>query len=241
MTAIKSTLISSFLLLVACTPRPTMEVPSTYRGPSVTNETTTTTTAEATSKNENTVTETAVGKNTTAKTTSATAETAKLAATSSASAITSWEISGALAARSKSKGWNASINWLQRGSSQYQIRLFGPLGSGTVIINKQGGVVTLRDGPKSASSASAEELMKQQTGIRLPVQNLFYWVRGLPAPGNVQSAKRDAANHLLVLKQSGYVIDYAQYTTVGKAVLPSVIRLQGNGLFMKLVIKRWRL
>ncbi|OCH98040.1 outer membrane lipoprotein LolB [Legionella jamestowniensis] len=119
--------------------------------------------------------------------------------------------------------------------------MFGPLGSGTVLINKKGGLVTLRDGPKTASSSNAEELLKKQTGIRLPVNNLYYWVRGLPAPGHVQSAKRDSANHLLVLKQSGYVIDYGQYTSVGKTVLPSVIRLQGNGVFIKLVIKRWRI
>lgn len=162
------------------------------------------------------------------------------AASSSASKIGSWEISGAMAARSKGKGWNASLNWMQRGASRYQIRLSGPLGSGTIIVSRNGGVVTLRDGPKTASSSDASILLRQQTGISLPVNNLYYWARGIPAPGSVQSEKRDQAGRLIVLRQAGYTIDYPRYTSVGKAVLPSSVRLQGNGVFIKLVISRWR-
>jgi outer membrane lipoprotein LolB len=162
------------------------------------------------------------------------------AASSSASKITSWDVSGALAARSKSKGWSASLNWTQRGASQYQIRLSGPLGSGTVLISRNGGVVTLRDGPKTASSSNAATLLKQQTGVSLPVNNLYYWARGIPAPGSVQSEKRDQAGRLTVLRQAGYTIEFLRYTSASKAVLPSSIRLQGNGVFIKLVINRWR-
>lgn len=160
--------------------------------------------------------------------------------TSGAAKISSWEISGAMAARSKNKGWSASLNWLQRGPSQYQMRLSGPLGGGTVIISRNGGVVTLRDGPKTVSSSNASSLVKQQTGISLPVNNLYYWVRGIPAPGAIQGEKRDKAGRLVLLRQGGYTIAYQQYTSAGKAVLPSHIRLQGNGVFIKLVIRNWK-
>jgi len=153
----------------------------------------------------------------------------------------SWELSGAMAAKSKRKAWSASVNWMQRGAGSYQIRLFGPLGSGTVLISRQGGTVTFRDGPKSATSSNADELLSKQTGVRLPVSNLYYWVRGLPAPGAVQSAQRDSANRLVQLRQSGYTIQYLGYSMNGKTALPTSIRLQGNGVFIKLVIKRWRI
>lgn len=159
---------------------------------------------------------------------------------SSASKITSWEISGALAARSKGKGWSATLNWVQRGAGNYQMRLSGPLGSGTILINKSGGTVTLQDGPKKSSSSNAESLLKQQTGVSLPVPNLYYWVRGIAAPGSVQGKKYDEAGRLQVLRQSGYTIEYQQYSSVGGAALPTSIRLQGNGIFMKLIIKNWR-
>ncbi|KTD18188.1 lipoprotein insertase outer membrane protein LolB [Legionella jordanis] len=272
MTAIKTTLMGSFLLLTACAPRPSMDVPDSYPGKrgyappsSMTmptaksgfsnNSMTNVPLAEGKSKsskkalsmseenlsNDNTMAIAGSKIKNKASKNSLGSDTAKNAATASASAISSWEISGAMAARNKNKGWNAAINWAQRGLGAYQIRLFGPLGSGTVLINKQGGVVTFRDGPKTASSSNAEELLKRQTGIRLPVNNLYYWVRGLPAPGNVQLAQRDETNHLRLLKQGGYLVEYGQYTRVGNAVLPTHIKLQGNGVFIKLVIKRWKI
>ncbi|MCA0404443.1 MAG: lipoprotein insertase outer membrane protein LolB [Proteobacteria bacterium] len=157
------------------------------------------------------------------------------------SKITSFEISGALAARSKNKGWSAQLNWVQRGASAYQIRLSGPLGSGTILISKSGNIVTLKDGPKTASSNNAGALLKQQTGISLPVNSLYYWVRGIPSPGSIQSEKHDAAGRILMLRQNGFIVEYLQYTAYGNQILPSHIRLQGNGVFIKLIVKRWRI
>lgn len=155
--------------------------------------------------------------------------------------VSSWDLSGAMAARSQRKSWTASINWTQHGAFAYQIRLFGPIGSGTVLIQKQGGVVTYKDGPKIASSANADKLLLEKTGVRLPVSSLYYWVRGLPAPGSVKSETRDNAGRLSVLRQSGYTIEFNEYMAVSSTVLPSRIKLQGNGVVIKLVIKRWRI
>ena len=154
--------------------------------------------------------------------------------------ISSWVISGAMAAKNAEKAWTASLNWRQQGSNHYQIRLFGPLGSGTVIIEKKGSMVTYRDGPKTASSKNADELLQKHTGIRLPVNNLYYWVRGLPAPGAIQSADYDRYKHLTRLKQDGYTIQYTRYTSRNNIDLPSKISLQGNGVTIKLVIKSWK-
>lgn len=157
-----------------------------------------------------------------------------------ASTVSSWELSGAMAARNKNKSWTASINWVQQGINRYQIRLFGPLGGGTIIVEKNGGVVTYADGPKKSSSNNADKLLEQHTGVRLPVQALYYWVRGLPAPGSVQSATYDEAHHMTTLSQAGYTIRYSNYTSVSNTVLPGKISLQGHGVTIKLVIKHWR-
>lgn len=153
--------------------------------------------------------------------------------------VSSWEINGAMAAKSKAKAWSASMNWVQHGANSYQIRLIGPLGGGTVLINKTGNLITIQDGAKKSSSTNAEELLLKQTGIRLPVNNLYYWVRGLPAPGGVQAEKHDQYNHLVQLRQSGYTVDFNQYTSVKGVDLPSAIRLEGKGVMIKVIIKNW--
>ena len=153
--------------------------------------------------------------------------------------VSSWEISGAMAAKGNAKAWQASMNWVQHGPNSYQIRLMGPLGGGTVLINKSGKTVSFKDGSKTVSSTNADELLLKQTGIRLPVNNLYYWVRGLPAPGGAQSEKHDQYNLLIQLQQSGYTIDFTQYTSVKGIDLPSTVRLVGNGVMVKVVIKHW--
>ena len=158
-----------------------------------------------------------------------------------ANTISTWELSGAIAARNKKKGWTASLNWLQQGANKYQIRLFGPLGGGTVVIENDGGTVTYIDGPKKIMSHDADELLQKQTGIRLPVHDLYYWVRGLSAPGAVEASQYDQSAHLMSLTQAGYIIRYTNYTSVSNVDLPSKIQLEGHGVIIKLVIKRWKI
>lgn len=153
--------------------------------------------------------------------------------------ISSWNIHGAMSAKNKSKGWSATLNWLQSGASQYQIRLIGPVGSGSILVQKNGSTITLQDGSKKSTSSSADQLLFENTGIKLPVNNLYFWVRGLPAPGGVQSQEHDQYNHLTKLRQSGYTINFTKYTSVKGIDLPSMIRLEGNGVMMKVIINSW--
>jgi outer membrane lipoprotein LolB len=153
--------------------------------------------------------------------------------------VSSWDIRGAMSAKNKNKGWSASMNWVQHGPNDYQIRLMGPLGGGTVIVTQKGTTVTFQDGSKKVTSHNADELLVQQTGIKLPVNNLYYWVRGLAAPGPITAEHRDQYNHLAQLKQSGYTINFTKYTSVKGIDLPSMIRLEGNGVMVKVVIQNW--
>jgi outer membrane lipoprotein LolB len=157
-----------------------------------------------------------------------------------ATTVSAWEISGALSAKKQNKGWSASLYWLQQGPNTYQIRLFGPLGGGAIIIEKKGATITYVDGSKKLTADNADNLFQQQTGLRLPVSDLYYWVRGLPAPGQVTSSEYEGG-YLARLRQAGYDIDYTRYVSVSDVRLPETIRLQGHGTVIKLVIKHWKI
>ncbi len=167
-------------------------------------------------------------------------ETIDHAPASHASNLTSWDISGAIAARNKRKSWTASLNWLQQGAESYQIRLMGPLGGGTVMIEKHNGIITFRDGPKTISSKDADKLLFTQTGVRLPVSHLYYWVRGIPAPGKTGEERAVGHQQVSQFNQDGYNVMYSQYMKVQDLILPSKIKLEGHGVLIKLVIKRWK-
>ena len=153
--------------------------------------------------------------------------------------ISSWDINGAIAAKNKSKAWSASMNWVQNGPNAFHIRLIGPLGSGSLLITKSGHTTTFQDGDKTSSSTNAEELLLKQTGIQLPVNDLYFWVRGLPAPGKVQLQRHDQHNNLTQLNQAGYTIYFTQYISVKGIDVPRMIRLEGDGMMVKLIIKKW--
>lgn len=160
---------------------------------------------------------------------------------SQAAHLTSWDISGAIAARSQRKSWTATLNWLQQGPDSYQIRLMGPLGGGTVLIEKHAGIITFRDGPKTISSKDADKLLFTQTGVRLPVSHLYYWVRGMAAPGKTSGEHAAGDKPVSQFNQDGYNIMYSQYMKVRDLILPSKIKLEGHGVVIKLVIKRWKI
>ena len=171
--------------------------------------------------------------------TSKTSSQLKAAKARSAKNISSWTITGAIAAKNKNEAWTASLNWKQNGPNDYKIRLFGPLGGGSILIEKKGNTVTYQDGEKRVTSHNADTLIYQQTGVRIPIHQLHYWARGLPAPGEVQSSQYDGTGHLTYLKQAGYTIWYQRYTNKQGIDLPTKLHLRGNEGSVKLIIKRW--
>lgn len=153
---------------------------------------------------------------------------------------TSFKISGAIAVNNKGKGWNASLNWRQQGPSYYNIRLSGPLGGKTVIISKKSGIVTYQEGSKIIKANSDNELLEKKANIHLPVHNLYYWVRGMPAPGRINFSKKSSSGAMEVIKQNGFTVIYSQYMTTNSGImLPRKIRVTGNNVTIKLVIRSW--
>lgn len=159
----------------------------------------------------------------------------------SAKHVSSWAITGAVAAKNKRKAWTASLNWKQQGQNHYQLHLYGPLGGGSVLVEKKGRTITYQDGPKRITTSNIDQLFYKETGIRIPLHNLYYWVRGVKAPGAVQSSTQDAAGHLTTLTQAGYTIQYEGYQTVQGVDLPTKLRLSGSEGNLKLIIKQWKI
>jgi outer membrane lipoprotein LolB len=149
---------------------------------------------------------------------------------------TSFQIQGAIAAKNQQHGWIANFTWVQRGRKDYQIVLNGPLGSDTISITMHQGILTYRQGNKVMQSNDPETLLAKETGIRIPVSDLYDWIRGRPAPGPVTAITRAASgSDIILLKQAGFVIVYDKY----EQHLPHKIRLEGNQLLIKIVIKNW--
>lgn len=148
---------------------------------------------------------------------------------------TSFQITGAIAAKNQQHGWIANFTWVQRGRKDYHILLNGPLGSDTIDISMHNGILTYREGNKVMHSKDPETLLAKETGIRIPVSDLYDWIRGRPAPGPVTALTRDPSGEhdIILLQQAGFVIHYDKY----EHHYPRKIRLEGHQLLIKIVIK----
>jgi len=154
--------------------------------------------------------------------------------------IDAWQISGKLGIRSQDNSGSAIIFWLQR-QDYFDIRLSGPLGQGSTRLTGRQGAVSLEIANRGTFQASsAETLMQQQLGWSLPVENLLWWVKGLPAPDSPSQLQLDDNSLLSELRQNQWHIQYLSYRPESDLQLPERIKLSGAGLDITLVIKEWR-
>ncbi|HVV68093.1 MAG TPA: lipoprotein insertase outer membrane protein LolB [Gammaproteobacteria bacterium] len=134
----------------------------------------------------------------------------------------------------------ASLSWTQHESANYVLALYGPLSLGHLSITGRPGLVTLQQsGKPTVSAKSAEALMQQQLGWQMPVTNLYYWVRGLAAPGATADFKFDKQNHIVAMTQNGWTINYLGFMQVNHVDLPQKITLSNPNLRATLAIRQW--
>ncbi len=152
-----------------------------------------------------------------------------------------WQAEGRLAVTRGSKGGNASFVWQQDGDF-YQIKLFGPFGSGSVYITGGPRSVEIREADgKLTKAASPEQLLQKVSGLYVPVTGLVYWLRGLPTSGHPSTAQRlDNQGHLLSLQQEGWQIRYEGYSSQAGVPLPSKLNLKNNEVAVKMVVTSWK-
>lgn len=148
-----------------------------------------------------------------------------------ASELHSWTLSGKLGARVPNDSGSARLRWKQQ-YEEYRIDLSGPFGQGRVIIDTTDSGVRLRQGGEPPmEAASAEALLWEATGWRLPVEELTYWVRGIPAPDNNHTIVAWTEKGLVQqLRQSGWTLSYEEYQSVDQYTRqgPQTIPLPGR-------------
>jgi outer membrane lipoprotein LolB len=161
----------------------------------------------------------------------------------SLSNIQQWDLDALIAIRNNAKNdsGTANMKW-QQSRNNYNIQLFGPLGSNSVKLSGHPGKVSMEtsDGKKS-SAQSPEMLLAAKTGWKIPVSNLYYWIRGLPVPDASAKKNYDNANRLSQLVQAGWTIRFQNYTAVNQVELPTKIFLANPELNVKIIVNHWQI
>lgn len=156
------------------------------------------------------------------------------------STIDGWQISGKIGIQAPQDSGSGTLFWLQR-QDYFDIRLSGPLGRGATRLTGRPDAVALEvAGQGRFEAESPEALVESQLGWQLPVSNLLWWVRGVPAPDSRSRVQLNADGRLARLQQDGWDVEYLGYTDEDGYALPSRIKLAGRDLKITLVVKDWQ-
>lgn len=150
-----------------------------------------------------------------------------------------WHIQGKIGVRTPDDAGSAYIDWNQAQDSFY-ITLSGPLGQGTTVISGNPTGARLEQSEGTWIAETPEQLLLEHTGWQIPISNLLYWVKGMPAPGGQAVLSHNELGTLATLQQDGWHLTFDQYSPQLNTLLPQRIRAQKDGLKVTLIIKRWQ-
>jgi outer membrane lipoprotein LolB len=148
----------------------------------------------------------------------------------------SWRLDGRAAAALGQQGWQASLNWQQNGASS-DLHLAGPLGVGATHIKVTPQGLSLNGAPPSTAVVTQ---LETKLGFELPLDNLRYWLLGIPDPGVPFDLTRNGQDRALKLSQAGWTIDYDEYMPANGDVLPKRLVLNRSDARVKIAIDHWQ-
>lgn len=152
-------------------------------------------------------------------------------------AIQDWSFQGKLALKSDRGNANLKVGWTQH-REKYELILTGPLGQVLIKVYGENGKVTLVSaGSEPVSSEDAESLIYENWGWQLPVSQMPFWVRGIPAPDFPHQADYNSDGSLRQLRQLGWEIRFLKY----QEQLPVRLEMLTSEISLLLVVKEWHM
>lgn len=155
--------------------------------------------------------------------------------------LQTWQLEGKLGYRDSHDGGSAWVNWRQA-EAAFKLQLNGPFGSGaTHILGNDQHAEMQRSGKDTIYAPSPAALTEQLFGWQWPVEQLQYWIRGIPDPNTaLDISSHNIDGTLATLSQANWQLQFSRYQQVGPWILPGRIRGSSGEYSFTLVIKHWQ-
>lgn len=151
-------------------------------------------------------------------------------------------IEGRVAARGPVSG-SANLRW-QQDAQDYSLRLSGPFGAGAMLIDGSPQGVRVRHKDQTLFTQDPEATLRAELGWTLPVDQLRWWILGLPAPDEPAQMDFDAHARLARLQQNGWTVDYQEYRAAASLSpvfdLPRRLELAQGDLRLRVLVDQWQ-
>jgi outer membrane lipoprotein LolB len=148
----------------------------------------------------------------------------------------SWQLDGRAAVAIAAQGWQATLNWRQRGDSE-EVHLSGPFGVGALVLESTPAGLSLNGAPPSDA---VTDQLQEKLGFELPLEHLRFWLLGVPDPSTAFEVKRNEQDRASQLRQADWSIDYDRYMPVDGDLLPAHLILSREGVRVRIAVDHWQ-
>lgn len=154
-------------------------------------------------------------------------------------ALDSWQLGGRLNIRTETASDTINLLWDQR-EDLYEINLNGPLGMGSVRINSTGSYIVIeKSGEEPLYTRNLADISVDYLGYEFPADELYYWIRGIPAPDSDSTVTLNDDRLLATLSQGPWQLEYDRYQAHEGLNLPGRIRMEHPPYRLTFLINRW--
>jgi outer membrane lipoprotein LolB len=132
------------------------------------------------------------------------------------------------------------VRWQHQAAAD-ELWFYSPLGSAVARLRRDGnGALLVTSAGQEYRADDLRRLAFEVLGWDLPIEELQYWVRGLPGPGPADQ-EVDQEGRPSRIYQSGWEVAYLDWAPAGVVGLPSKLDVKGERLRLRLVVERWNL
>jgi outer membrane lipoprotein LolB len=151
-------------------------------------------------------------------------------------AIGNWGVSGKIGITTPNDSVAGFIEWQQRGHD-FNVYVSGPMALGNTRIKGNSDKISITKNGKTKSGLNPQQLIYEQLGWLLPVQNLPFWIKGQASPYSKAFITKSDKGEIKKITQDNWQVAYPRYNNYYGQPSRIVIE-QGQWKFL-IVIKNW--
>ena len=151
-----------------------------------------------------------------------------------------YAMNGRVAVAANGQGFSASLRYQQH-ASRTNLALDGPLGIGGLRVDIDGEDIEIATsrGEQLDGQAARDEL-ERRLGFQLPLNELRWWMLGIPAPGEASVNQDGGGGEIRDFSQHGWHVSINSRAAGLGFSLPQRLTAEREGARLKLFVERWR-
>lgn len=154
--------------------------------------------------------------------------------------LQNWQFDGRISLVTEDEAWTGKLYWQQQ-NNDYFIHFNAPSGQGALQLrrNAEGVELQLSNGDVYTAQ-DPSELLKRETNWDLPLDSLWFWIRGLPSPTMADHmATLNDDGLIFTIEQNNWHIQFDRYDSYQEHLFPRKIVIKHADLKLRLVVTNW--